>query len=111
MMRKPRVKCLLRRSAHGVDGLPGDEHGHDGGLARAGRELERDAMEFEDWRRGSRRRGARGSACRLVRMRRDFGKPDGSLNRFDLTEERADSCEVMMPPMLKQAGGFRRNLP
>jgi hypothetical protein len=33
-------------AADGVDGLPGDEHGHDGGFARAGGQLQRDAQQF-----------------------------------------------------------------
>ena len=32
-------------AAHRIDGLPRDEHGHDGGLAGAGRELQREACE------------------------------------------------------------------
>ena len=40
------MKLLAVRVAHGVDGLPGDEHGHDGGLAGAGGQLERDAEQL-----------------------------------------------------------------
>ena len=38
-------------------------------------------------------------------------QPDGGLNRFDLTEERPDIVKLVMSPMLKQAGGFRRDMP
>ena len=43
--RKPRVNCLLAEVAHRVHCLPGDEHGHDGGLAGARGQLQRDAEE------------------------------------------------------------------
>ena len=39
--RKPRVNFLLLGPAHGIDRLPGDQHGHDGGLAGAGGQLQR----------------------------------------------------------------------
>jgi hypothetical protein len=45
-MRKPRVKCLLPGPADGVDRLPGDEHRHDGRLAGAGGELQREPHQF-----------------------------------------------------------------
>ena len=44
--RKPRVKLLAPRAADGVDGLPGDQHRHDGGFAGAGGELEREPHEL-----------------------------------------------------------------
>ena len=37
-------------AADGVDGLPGDEHGDDGGFAGAGGELQRDAEQARGWR-------------------------------------------------------------
>ena len=39
-------EALALRVAHGVDRLPGDQHGHDRGLAGAGRELERQPHQF-----------------------------------------------------------------
>ena len=40
-----------------------------------------------------------------------FGEPDDRLDRLDLAEERPDVLELMMPPVLQQAGGFRGDLP
>ena len=42
---------------------------------------------------------------------RDFGQPDGCLGSLDLAEEGADVLELMMPPMLEQAGRFGRDKP
>ncbi len=39
-------EVLAARAAHGVDRLPGDQHRHDGGLARAGRQLQREPHQF-----------------------------------------------------------------
>lgn len=38
--KKSPCKLFALRSAHRVDRLPGNEHGHDGGLPRAGRQLQ-----------------------------------------------------------------------
>jgi hypothetical protein len=97
--------------AHRVDRLPGDQHRHDGGLAGAGRELQRNAQQLRirllvgaaDVRPdpGARRRTVRG----------DLGEPDRGLDRLDLAEKRLEVIELMMAPMLKEAGGFRGHLP
>ena len=42
-----------------------------------------------------------------LRLGRDLGQPDGGFHRFDLAEERADAAELVMPPVLEQAGRFR----
>ncbi len=60
-------EALALRPADGVDGLPGDEHGHDRGLAGAGGQLEGEPHQLRDWRRCSRWRGGRGSACPRAR--------------------------------------------
>ena len=41
----------------------------------------------------------------------DFRQPDDRLDRFHLAEERPDVVEAVMPPVLKQSGGFGRYLP
>ncbi|WP_206214320.1 hypothetical protein [Desulfovibrio sp. ZJ369] len=41
----------------------------------------------------------------------DLRQPDGSFHRFQLAEERPDAAELVMPPVLQQAGCFRRDLP
>jgi hypothetical protein len=97
-------------AADGVDRLPGDEHGHDGGFAGTGGELERETQEFgvgvvvgggQMFEQSLAGRGARGDLC----------EPDGGLDRFHLTEERADASKRVAAPMLEQAGGFGRDLP
>ena len=44
-------------------------------------------------------------------LRRNLGQPDRGFDGLDLTEEGTDAAEVVMPPMLEQASGFRRDLP
>ncbi len=39
-------EMLARRTAHGIDRLPRDEHGHHGGLAGAGGQLQREPHQF-----------------------------------------------------------------
>jgi len=41
----------------------------------------------------------------------DFGQPNRGLSGFNLTEERSNATEFVMPPVLEQARGFRRYLP
>ncbi len=43
----------------------------------------------------------------LAQLRSDLGEPDGGFNRFHLTEERADTAELVMPPMLEETLRFR----
>ena len=108
--RKPRVKCLAAGAAHGVDRLPRDEHGHDGGLARAGGQLQREAHEFGIGVLVGVRQVVEQSLAALG-LGRDFGQPDGGFDGFHLAEERADAAELVVPPVLEQAGGFRGDLP
>ena len=56
---------------------------------------------------------ARWSRKRLpaLGLGRDLGEPDGRFHRLDLAEERADAAELVMPPVLEQPGGLRRDLP
>ena len=44
-------------------------------------------------------------------MRRHLNQPDRGLDRFDLAEERADTFEIMVSPMLQQSSRFRGHLP
>ncbi len=98
------------RVLHGVDGLPGDEHGHDGGFACAGGEFEGDAIEAgvgfgvgvgevgEDTFGG----GALGG---------NFGQPDGGFGGFDLAEKGPQIGELVVTPVLEEAGGGRGDAP
>ena len=57
-------EVLAAGPAHGVDRLPGDQHGHDGRLARAGGELQRETHQLRIGVLVGRRPDARGRACR-----------------------------------------------
>jgi hypothetical protein len=41
----------------------------------------------------------------------NLGQPDCGLDGLDLTEEGAQALEFMMPSVVKQPGGFGRDLP
>ena len=102
---------LALRAAHGVDGLPRDEHRHDGGFARAGRELQREPHEFGVGVVVGVFQMVENRLAGLAGVRRNFGQPDGGFHRLDLTEKRTDAGKFMTAPMLQQPGGFRRHLP
>ena len=78
-------EALVLRVGQLVERLPGDEHRHDDGLARAGRHLERDPVEP----------GVAGLAfssrrCVLdpgLAVAGDLGEEDRGLERLDLAEE------------------------
>ncbi len=108
--RNPRLKCLLPGRRTALIGLPGDEHGHDGGLARAGGQLQREAHQFRIGVSVGVGQVVEQALSRL-RLRRDLGQPDGRLGRLHLAEERAHAAEIVMAPVLKQAGRLRRHLP
>jgi hypothetical protein len=97
-------------AANGVNCLPGDQHGHDRGFARAGCQLQGEAQEFGI--------GIFVSCCQMVEeffaplcLWRDLDQPDGGFDGFYLAEEGPDAAERVIPPMLKEAGRFRRHLP
>ena len=100
-----------RGAADGVHGLPSDQHGHHGGLAGAGGELQGHAGE--PWIRcfGRPVNLVQESAPPVADRRRDFGEPDRGLDGLDLAEERADVAELVMPPVLQQACRFRCDAP
>lgn len=41
----------------------------------------------------------------------DLSEPDGGFHRLHLAEEGPDVAELVLPPMLQQAGRLRRDLP
>ena len=93
-----------------VDGLPGDQHGHDGGFAGAGGKFQRDAIEqrvgfqvgvldcLED-------------IATFFGLGRDFGEPDGGFDRFQLAEEGALEWEVEVSSVEEQSLRFGGDLP
>ena len=109
--RKPRVNLLAAGLADGVDRLPGDDHRHDGGLAGAGGQLQRETHQF-------RVRAVVGIGevlekplARFAQLRGDLGQPDRGFHSFDLAEEGANIAELMMTPMLKETCSVGRHLP
>ncbi len=103
-------EALALRPADGVDGLPGDEHGHDGGLPGTGSELEREAHELGVGV-AVRVRQVLEESLPLPFVRSDLGEPDRGLHRFDLAEERTDARELVVSPVLKQPRCLRRHSP
>jgi hypothetical protein len=110
-MRKPRVNCLLPGAAHSVDGLPGDQHGHHGGLAGARGQLERNAEQLRIGHRVGTREVVPELLAGSPQLGRDFGQPDGGLDRLDLAEERPLVLKLVLAPVLQQASGLGRDLP
>ena len=99
------------RMAHRVDGLPRDQHRHHRGLAGAGGELERQPRE-----------AGVGLLVRLLQPLHEpapvaagaggyLGQPDHGLHRLHLAEEGTQVAELVMAPVLQQAGGLRGNPP
>ena len=88
-------------TAHRVGGLPRDEHGHDRGLAGAGRELERESCEAGVRLLVGDREMIEEAAAFVAEPRRDLGQPDRGLRRLDLAEEGADVGEAVAAPVLQ----------
>ena len=105
-------ELLAVRVAHRVDRLPGDQHRHDGRLAGAGRELQREAEQLGvrllvgavDVRPELGAAAARSSA--RPRSARSPSRPPRSGRRTG-----ARRCELMVPPMLQQPRRLGRHLP
>jgi hypothetical protein len=103
-------KYFAAGTPHGVDCLPGDQHGHDSCLAGTGRKLQRKAHQF--WVGifiGRVEMSER--PLSIPRTRCDFHKPNRGFHRFDLTKELADVSAFAVTPMLKKPRGFRGHLP
>ncbi len=83
-------KVLAVRSPYGIDGLPGDQHGHHRRFPGAGGQLERNPGEVgvgvfvgpDEVVEQTLTGGSFGG---------HFSEPDGGLSRFDLAEERPDA--------------------
>jgi hypothetical protein len=103
-------EVLAGGAAHRIDGLPGNDHGHDRGLAGAGGKLQRQAHQLGIGILVGRREVIE-DALALLGLGRNLGQPDRRLRGLHLTEERADVVELVMTPVLQQAGGLRRDLP
>ena len=85
--------------AHRIDGLPRNEHGHHGGLARARGEFQREPHQFGIGvfvRRGEMIE----QTLAPVRLRGNLGEPDCSFRRLNLAKERTHAAELVLTPVL-----------
>ena len=96
---------------HCVDGLPGNQHGHDRCFSCAGGEFQSQAQQFRVGVVISIDKVFQKDFSGLACIGSDFRQPDNRLDRFHLAEERPNVVEPVMPPVLKQSGGFGRYLP
>jgi hypothetical protein len=88
-------------TSDGIDGLPRDEHGDDGGFACASREFEGNAKEFWVCLFVAGQQVIEELLSTLTLVRRDFGEPDGGFNGFDLAEERFHALKGITAPVLE----------
>ena len=99
------------RSAHRVDGLPGDQHRHNRGFSRACGQLQSEAHEFRVGIIVGIREVVQKAFPGLPCLWRDLGQPNDSFHRLHLAEEGPDIAELVMSPMLEQASRLRGDLP
>jgi hypothetical protein len=97
-------------AADRIDSLPRDEHRQHGGLARAGRKLQREPVKLRVCV-AVRALEVLEEAPELPHMGGDLGEPDRRLHGFDLAEERPQRLELVAPPILQQPRRFGRDLP
>ncbi len=109
--RKPRVNRAAAGLADGVDGLPGNDHRHDGGLAGAGGELQGQAHQFRVGAVVGIGEVLQKPFARLAQLRGDLGQPNCGFHSFDLAKEGPNIAELVMAPMLEEALGVGRDLP
>ena len=86
------------RVAHRIDGLPGNDHGHDRGLAGAGRQLQRQTGKAGiGLLVGFFQMVKKITAC-LAKFWRHFSEPDDRFHRFHLAEEGGEPTVVGLLP-------------
>ncbi len=103
---------LAARAADGIDRLPGDQHRHDGGLAGAGGELQREPQQVRVGLARWRRRGARGTRLPASPI---FGATSVSQIAVSTAstwqKNGRTPLELVVPPVLEQARRLGRDLP
>jgi hypothetical protein len=97
--------------AHGIERLPGNQHGHHRGLARTRCQLERQAQQIGIGRGIGRFEMCPEAAALRGGLGCHFGKPDHRFHRFHLAEERALVGKIVMAPMPQQTLGRCAHLP
>ncbi len=101
---------VARRVPRCVDGLPGDEDGHDGGLAGAGSEFQREPHQLRVGDSVGRREMVK-QALAVLGLGCDLSQSDRGSHCPHLAEERTDTAEPVIAPVLKNAGRLRSDLP
>ena len=98
------------RTAHCIDGLPGNEHGHYCRFACAGGEFQGKPHQLGI--------GVLVCSSEMIKntfavpgLGRDLGEPDRSFYRLNLAEEWSDAIELVMTPVLQEAGCLWCHLP
>ena len=96
--------------SRGVDRLPSDQHGHDGRLSGPSGQFQGEPKQFGIGVVVGPYQMVEKSPARL-RFGSDLGHPDRGFDGLYLTEKGPYAAELVMPPVLEQAGRFRRDLP
>jgi hypothetical protein len=98
-------------SAHRIDGLPGNEHRHDRGLARTGGQLQRQTQQLRVRILVGIGEVLDEDLAGLTYLGGYLGQPDSGFDRLHLAKEGTDAVELVVPPMPEQAGGLGSNQP
>ena len=96
---------------HSVDGLPRDQHGHHGGFACTGGKFQSQPIQFRVRIVVGPVQVIEKTLAGLPHVGRYLGQPDCSFRRLNLAKERAEIAEAVVPPMVKEAGCLRGDLP
>jgi hypothetical protein len=104
-------ETLALGMADRIDGLPDDQHRHDGGLASSGCAFQRQAHQLRVGIAVGIGEVIEEALARVAGLGSHLCKPDGHLDGLDPAEERANAAKLVVPPVLEQAGRLRRNLP
>lgn len=99
-------ESLTLGSAHRVDRLPGDEHGHDGGFAGPRCQFERQAHQFRIRFIVGVGQVFQKALTVFTAMWCDLGQPNDGLNGFNLAKKGPNAVEAMVPPVLEETGSF-----
>ena len=108
---EPAGKQPAVRMAHGIDRLPGDQHGHHRRLARAGGEFQRGPEQRRVGLLVGTLQVLQEPGAAPARLGCDLGEPDRGFDGLDLAVERADVVKAVVAPVLQQPRGLGRDLP
>ena len=98
-------------AANRIDGLPGDQHGHDGGFAGTGSEFQAESPKVRVGVKVGFVEMVQKALTGVAQFGGDFGEPDDGFDGLHLAEEWPDAVKGVVTPVLKQARRFRSYLP